>query len=262
MVNVLIDPRARPVVAHRGNSAHAPENTFASYDQALALGADALEFDVRLSREGVPVIIHDATLDRTTSGRGPVAALSLAELQGLDAGAHFTPDNGRTFPYRGRATVIPTLEGLLARYPEVPLLIEVKIPEAAEPTRVLLERFGAVPRTLVDSTIHDAVAPFRGGALATGASLRDVLHLMPSAWLTPPARTLPYAALCIPRWYNGIPVPVARLARAARAAGCVTHVWTVNDPAVAQSLWRHGVNGIITDDPGPMLRLRGAGEVE
>jgi glycerophosphoryl diester phosphodiesterase len=253
---LLTDLSAHPVIAHRGNSAHAPENTFPAYDEALTLGADALEFDVRLTRDGVPVVIHDPSVDRTTNGHGFVTSFDLAELRRLDAGARFSVDGGRTFPFRGQGLVVPALEEMLTRYRHTPLLIEVKIPHAVEATRRLLERFGAMERTLVDSTDHAAVAPFRGGSLATGASLADVLRLIPSALMGCAPRSLPYVALCIPRRYNGIPVPVSRLARAARAVGSVTHVWTVNDPKAARRLWRQGIQGIITDDPGPMLQAR------
>src|SRR3990167_4313755 len=95
----LLDPTQRLVIAHRGNSMHAPEDTLESLRQGMALGADGLEFDVRLSADGVPVVIHDPTLDRTTDGSGPVAACTLAELRALDAGYRFTRDGGRTYPY-------------------------------------------------------------------------------------------------------------------------------------------------------------------
>jgi glycerophosphoryl diester phosphodiesterase len=252
---LLADLAARPVIAHRGNSAHAPENTFEAYDQAIALGADALEFDIRLTRDGVPVVIHDPTLDRTTNGRGPVVDRTLDEVRALDAGARFMSRDG-SHPYRGRGVVVPTLEEMVVRYPRIPFLIEVKVPEAVAATRRVLENSGAVARTMVDSTVHAAVAPFRGGRLATGASLEDVVRLLLPSLAGRFPRTLPYEALCIPRWYNGIPVPVALLARAARRAGRVTHVWTINSRNVARSLWRAGVQGIITDDPGPMLELR------
>jgi glycerophosphoryl diester phosphodiesterase len=259
-VNILIDVSAHPVIAHRGNSAHAPENTLVSFDQAAALGADALEFDVRLTRDGIPVVIHDATLDRTTNGAGPVAAVKRAELQRLDAGARFTADQGRSFPYRARAHTVPTLEEMLVRYDSIPFLIEVKIAEAVEPTRRLLERYGATNRTVVDSAVHDAVAPFRAtrGTLATGASMPEVIALLRRACLPLPSRDLPFQALCIPQRYHGVPIPAGRLATVARRAGVATHVWTVNDPAVARRLWRRGVQGIVTDDPGVMLKLRGA----
>jgi glycerophosphoryl diester phosphodiesterase len=258
-MNVLIDPAAHPVIAHRGDSAHAPENTFAAFDQAVALGADALELDVRLTRDGVPVVIHDETVDRTTDGRGAVDSHTLAELQRLDAGARYTPDGGRTFPYRGAGVCVPLLQELVERYRELPLLIELKLPSAAEPTRRVLDQCNAVPRTLVDSMVHAAVEPFRGNGgatetvIATGASVDDVLRLIRRLWRT---ASLPYKALCVPRWYRGLRVPVVVLSRAAKRAGVVTHVWTVNAPSVARRLWQAGVQGIITDDPGPMVRVR------
>ena len=108
----------------------------------------------------------------------------------------------------------------------------------------------------MDSTDIGAVAPFRGTRLLTGAALRDVVRLLPRAIFDRPPAKLPYSALCIPRWYQGIRVPILRLAKVARAVGVATHVWTINDPEVAGALWRGGVNGIITDDPGVMLTLR------
>ncbi|MGZ5241412.1 MAG: glycerophosphodiester phosphodiesterase family protein, partial [Caldimonas sp.] len=96
---ILLDPQARPVVGHRGNRARAPENTLESFREAVALGADAVEFDLRVSRDGALVVIHDETLERTTDGSGPVALRTVAELKRLDAGARFTRDEGRTFPW-------------------------------------------------------------------------------------------------------------------------------------------------------------------
>src|SRR5204862_7422311 len=97
-VNPLLDLDARPVIAHRGASGVAPENTLPAFELALRQGADALELDVRLTRDGAAVVIHDATLERTTDLAGPVLAHTLAELRMADAGARFTLDRGRTFP--------------------------------------------------------------------------------------------------------------------------------------------------------------------
>ena len=100
-MNPLLDPEARLVIAHRGSSSEAPENTLHAFEAAVRCGADAVELDVRLTADGAPVVIHDATLDRTTDRTGPVAALNLAGLRTVDAGWRFTPDLGRTHPYRG-----------------------------------------------------------------------------------------------------------------------------------------------------------------
>ena len=138
---ILLDPRARPVVGHRGNRAHAPENTLESMRQAVALGVDAVEFDLRVSRDGTLVVIHDETLDRTTDGSGPVALRTVAELKGLDAGARFTPDAGRTFPWRGRGVGLSTFDEMIESLPrELPCIIELKTPAATELLRLAVRR--------------------------------------------------------------------------------------------------------------------------
>src|SRR5580765_3256853 len=98
--NPLLDLSARPIIAHRGASGAAPENTLAAFELAVRQGADAFELDVRLTADGVPVVLHDPTLDRTTDRAGPLAALRVADLKGIDAGARFTLDRGESFPFR------------------------------------------------------------------------------------------------------------------------------------------------------------------
>ena len=253
---ILIDPAARPVIAHRGDSAHFPENTIPSFDRALELAADAIEFDLRVSRDGEVVIIHDPTVDRTTNGSGAVDSLTLAELKLLDAGARFSLDGGRTFPFRGQGLTIPTFDEMLARYASVPMLIEVKIPEAGRLAPAVLDRHNANGRVVLDSTDANALEPFRGLPVITGASLRDIVSILPRTLFGLPLGQVPYRAFCVPLWYNRIPVPVRRIARSGHRAGFPTHVWTVNDPRIAEELWRSGINGIISDDPGTMLEHR------
>ena len=250
---LLLDPEARPVVAHRGDSAHAPENTLESLNQGVSLGADAVECDVHLTRDGRAVVIHDPTVDRTTNGTGAVAALSLEELGTLDAGYRFTADGGSTFPWRGRGVVIPTLERVLDALAETPLILEVKTPSASLEVRRQLERFGAADRCLVGSFQAAALAPFRGSAIATTASRRDVVRLYARSMLPGGPRRLPFRALCIPPVFRGIPLPVPRFARMARTAGVPTLVWTVDDPAEARRYWAGGVNAIISNDPARIL---------
>jgi len=94
--------------------------------------------------------------------------------------------------------------------------------------------------------------------ILTGACFDDVLGLLPRAFVGSAPASLPYSALCIPPWYKGLPIPVRRMAKLVRQRGVPTHVWTVNDPSVAQSLWSAGINGIISDDPETMLAVRRA----
>src|SRR4051812_32522655 len=152
--NIRRVPRPHPalsfgrpqVFAHRGGAALRPENTLLAFDHGMSLGADGLEFDVHLSRDGVVVVHHDPTLERTTSGRGPLAALTADELARLDAGYWFAPLSGppspagsspatsghaAEHPFRGMAGGVPRLADVLRRYPTATCIIELKVNEPA-----------------------------------------------------------------------------------------------------------------------------------
>jgi glycerophosphoryl diester phosphodiesterase len=248
-MNPLLDPAAKLVIAHRGNSAFFPENTLASFESGIAASADALEFDVHISRDGHAVVIHDATLERTTNGTGRVNACTLAELQRLDAGHRFTRDGGATFPHRGRGITIPTLEQVLAAFPAAAAILEIKTRTASLEVKRVLTAAGAAGRILVAAFDDAAVAPFRGAGFTHSASRRELIKLYARALLPGGPSRLPYNALAIPPSFRGIPIPVQRFARMARHPGLATHVWTVDDPSRAREYWAGAVNGIITNDP-------------
>lgn len=254
---ILLDPLARPVIGHRGNRAHAPENTLESFLEAVELGADAIEFDLRLSRDGQLVVFHDPTLERTTDGHGAVEHCTLAQLQRLDAGAKFTRDGARTFPWRGRGVRISSFDQVIEALPrDLPCIVELKTPECAAPMRDAVRRHGLAQRVIVAGFDARCTRPLRGAGFALGACTSDVVALLPAALLHRHAAPRHVQALCIPQRWHGLPVPIAGLARAVRGSGTVIHVWTVNDPAEAAVLWAAGVQGIISDDPATMLRAR------
>lgn len=255
-MNPLLDLNFQPVIGHRGTRAHAPENTIESFAQAVAAGADAIEFDVRITSDGIPVVCHDPDVSRTTDGTGGIAGMTFAELRRLDAGAHFTSDGGKTFPYRGLAHRIPSAEEVIEAFPATPLLIEIKTPAASVALRKVLESKHAEERTVVDSLDGDALRPFTDSRFALGASRSDVAGLMAEVLMHLPLTPFAFRALCVPLDFYGLPIPVRRFARVAPSQNCALHVWTINDPAVATRLWRDGVRGIITDDPALMLRTR------
>ena len=254
---ILLDPLATPVIGHRGNRAFAPENTIASLSEAVALGVDAVEFDLRVSGDGVLVVMHDATLDRTTNGSGTVASHSVSDLRQLDAGAHFTRDAGRTFPWRGRGATIPTFDEVVESLPrEMPCIVELKTPAATELTKRAILRHAIAHRVIVAGFDAAATRPLRGAGFALGASTPDVAKLLLASLLGRRAGHPRFEALCIPPRWHGMPLPIAALVRALRGSGAVTHVWTVNAPEHAMQLWRDGVQGIITDNPEVMLVAR------
>ena len=255
-MNILLDTSARPVIGHRGNRAHAPENTLESFAQAVAAGADAIEFDVRISLDGVPVVIHDPSVLRTTLAAGEIASMTFAELRELDTGAYFTPDNGATFPYREKGHRISSFDEVLEAFPSIPMIIEVKTTASAPAVRRSIEAQGAEDRVIVDSLETGAMKVFADSRIATGGTRADAIRGMTELMLGLPVTPFAFDALCLPTSYRGLPVPVERFARAAKKQGRVLHVWTINDPAVAIRLWEKGVQGIITDDPALMIKTR------
>lgn len=248
-MNPLLDPNARLVIAHRGNRVRRAENTIESLSEAVELGADALEFDVRVTRDGVAMLMHDPDLDRTTDGHGPVSAFSFSEIRRLDAAA-------RAHSAPAARMLVPALEEVLDRFREIPMVIEVKEIAAVEPTERWVKKFGAEGRIIVGSADARVMQRFYRSGLRTCASMRDAIRLIPTALAGFRPGKCAYDVLSITPRFRGVRIPVHRMAAAARKAGIATHVWTVNDPAFATRLWRAGGAGIVTDDPAAILRAR------
>jgi len=254
-VNPLLDLSARPIIAHRGASASAPENTIPSFRLAAELGADAFELDVRLTADGMPVLLHDRTLDRTTDRTGPLRALTLEQLRQVDAGARFTRDRGRTYPFRGADVHIPTLQQVLQAFPEMPCMVEVKEPEAQEAVRRVLLEERAPDRCVIASEYYEALRVFREPPFATAAAGAEIGALYRAVLFRRLPASVPYRCLSVPVRYCGLPVPTRAFVAAARRLGCPVHVWTVNRTATARALWTRGVAGVVTNYPELMRSI-------
>lgn len=239
---------------HRGACARAPENTIESFRLACQQGASYLEMDVHLTADGVPVIIHDNSVSRTTGRRGRVENMSLAEFQRLDAGYKFTMDYGRTFPYRGKGLTMPTLDEVLTKFPDVGLTLELKKTRSGveQVVATCLRRRGAEQRVIVASHHHDLLQRFRGVApdVATSFSkdeVRDFLGRLRGGGLTdyrPPG-----TAFQVPE-YKGLRRVVSKpVIDAVHELDVEVHVWIVNEPIHITRLLEWGVDGIMTDDP-------------
>ena len=229
---MLLELDRRPVIAHRGGRARAPENTLEAMRLAIADGADGLEFDVRLSADGEVVVIHDPAVDRTTDGIGVVERMTLAELTSLDAGFRFRAWRmDSVTPTKAR---IPTLDEVLGSFPGIPLIIEIKAPPAASATRRVIEQHGAQSRCLVDSFSSTALNVFQDSRIARGAGRSGVMRLLAKSCTGAPS-PVPneVSALAIPRTYHGLPLPLRHLAAAMRSAGKPIHIWTVNLSALS-----------------------------
>lgn len=234
------------MVAHRGASAYAPENTIAAFELALAQGADVLEFDVHLSRDDHPVVIHDFTVDRTTNGNGPVRELTVRELKRLDAGAWFKQK------FAGQQ--IQTLHEILERFRgRASFGVELKAgsdfyPGIEERVVSTLQTYDVTERALLLSFDHAALGRVRAldPSVKTGAL---VAHRPLDPGVVAPGIA---TALC----------PRAELlteadARRTLAAGLELFVWVSNDPALLDRLIAWGVTGIVTDRPDLLRRRLG-----
>jgi glycerophosphoryl diester phosphodiesterase len=247
----------RPLVyAHRGGAALRPENTLAAFDNGLSLGADGLELDVRLSKDGVVVVHHDPTLERTTDGRGRVIDQTADELAVLDAGYHFRKGDG-AFPFRGRGIGIPTLAAVLERYPDVLLIIELKseVPgdgtEVARRTVDVLKRAKAVDRVALGSFSGRALRAARllEPALRTGAAREETRWALYRSWIGWPLGRPRYQEFQVPEKAGSTTVVSPRFVQHAHRSGLAVKVWTVDDESDMRRLLDWGVDGIISDRP-------------
>ena len=245
------------VYAHRGGAALAPENTIAAFDRGIAEGAGGLEFDVRLSRDGVPVVHHDLTLERTTNGRGPVSALTADELARLDAGHHFTSE-GR-FPFRGQGIGVPRLEELVRRYSDAQLIVEMKDDTAALAQAVVavLRKAGALERAALASFYPRPVLAARalGDGVRTGAAQPEVRGALYASWCGLSPRKPAYYGFQIPEKAGRLRIVSPRFVRTVTRAGLTVSVWTINEEADMRRLLDWGVTGLITDRPDIAVKL-------
>lgn len=239
------------IVAHRGGAGTGPENTLEGFRRSLAAGADALEMDLRLTRDQVPVIIHDASVDRTTNGHGPVEELTLAQIKALDAGYSWSID-GRDYPFRNRNIKVPTLAEVLAAFPQTPLEIEIKEdrPEICASLCRVIAAHGKTRQVLIASFHGKVLARMRRicPQVATSAGPSEVLGFY---WLSKLGLTALLSpdmqALQVPLRHKGRPVVNRRFMAAAHGRNLRVEVWTVNDRHTLQQLIELGVDGVLTD---------------
>ena len=229
--------------AHRGASKNAPENTMAAFAAAVELGVDGLELDIRLCRDGIPVVIHDESLERTTNGRGFVSDASLVQLQQLDAGTWFSPE------FTGEP--LPTLAEVLSVF-SGKLRLNLELKEFSTGVEVLsLLRQHLDAEIIISSFDYDLLKGLRSldealplAVLFDNGSWRQAVRFANeiSACAFHPADNL----VC------------RRMVTACRKLALPVSVWTVDRTQQARSLLRMGVSGLFTNDPGALRSARPA----
>jgi glycerophosphoryl diester phosphodiesterase len=270
-------------IAHQGGEIEAPSNTLYALKTAKAKGSEVLEIDVHATADRELVVLHDATVDRTTNGSGRVDAMTLAEIKALDAAYWFVPGCGTChgrpeseYTLRGYATGngklkkslkrdgftandfrIPTLREVLETFPDELINIEIKAtaPQTTPYERelaALLQEFGRSSDTIVVSFTDNATEAFKVFApeVHTAVGTAQAAAFWASAQGPLPGAPNPrYQALQVPIELNGITVVTPEFVQRAHANGLAVHVWTINDRADMEWLIDIGVDGVMTDRP-------------
>lgn len=274
-------------IAHQGGEIEAPSNTLYAFKTAKEKGSEVLELDVHATADGELVVIHDATVDRTTNGEGRVDSMTLEEIKELDAAYWFVPGCGtchdedeRDYIYRGVATgetrfrgnphkydandfKIPTLREVLQTFPEDFINIEIKAtapdtqPYEQELAELLAE-FDRADDTIVVSFLDHAVEVFKvhSSAVSTATGTGKAgLFWASSQGPAPGAPNPRYHALQVPIEFNGVTVVTEDFVADAHANDLAVHVWTINDRETMEWLIEIGVDGIMTDRPTLLERV-------
>lgn len=245
-----------PLGLHRGGAKWMPEHTLAAYGKAWEKWPGALlEADVRVTVDGVPILHHDASLDRTTEATGPIEALTLGEVKALDAGYRFTRDGGETFPYRGQGLTIATLEEALVALPEAVWLLEAKpSPGVVEAMVEVIRRVDAEERVVLASFEPRYMTALRDALpraaycfdLQTGIEMLLALREGGEAWevFEPTDHVLAVMQVFI-RQFSVQPEEVAAI----RAKGVFVQHNTIDTPEGLEAVFALGADGVLTDRP-------------
>ena len=263
--------------AHQGGAWESPSSTLHAIDHALEAGATGVELDVHATADGELVVCHDATVDRTTAGQGPIASFTLSQLREMDfsywwiPGADVTPGRpAGDYPFRGRAPAdrsfgIATLREVLEQFPGVVLNLDIKqtapvVAPYEESLARLLAEFGRTDDVIVASFLDPATDAFRRFApsVPTSAGTMATAEAWRAVQAGEDVPDSPAVAYQVPERQGDLVVVDEPFVAAAHRGGKAVHVWTVNDAASMERLLGLGVDGIISDVPTTLCGLLGS----
>jgi glycerophosphoryl diester phosphodiesterase len=257
------DIRRPLVIAHQGGDGIWPGDTMIAFENAVKIGADVLEMDAHITRDGKIVLMHDEKVDRTTDGTGLIEDKTLVELKQLDAAYKWSNDGDKTFPFRGQGVQVPTLEELFQKFPQMRYVIEIKLTENPidKPLCDLIRKYNMQDKVVIASFHDEAMQRFREACpeVATSASRGEVTKFVLlekvflSGLLLPKYESLqpPYN----PKESMNIPIMTRRFIREAHAKNLAVEPWTVDDPKLMKQYIEWGVDGIMTDRPDLMVEV-------
>ena len=276
VASVIVNPKAPPtryydgvprtlVIAHQGGDGVWPGNTMFAFEQAVQIGADVLEMDAHITKDGHIVLMHDEEVDRTTDGAGLIEDKTLEELKRLDAAYGWSIDDGKTFPYRGQGIQAPTLEEVFQRFPQMRYVIEIKLTNNPidKPLCDLIRQYNMQDKALIGSFHDEAMKNFRATCpeVATSASRTEVRNYVLLGKVFLWGFYLPRFQTIQPPWDPeeslGIQIMTERFVRESHAKNIRVEPWTVDDPELMKLYIEWGVDGIITDRPDLLVEALG-----
>ncbi len=246
------------VIAHRGGEGHWPGNTMYAFERAMKMGVDVLELDIHMTNKGDLVVMHDDKVDATTDKKGLIKEMSLSQVQALDAGYRWK--RGDDFPYRGIGIKVPTLADVFGAFPQMRMNIEIKQAKPS-PVQKFCEMIEShkIPKdnllvaSMSDEVIHEFRDRCRGIATST-AKLESAEFILRDR-LTG-GKFKPRHADVI-QMIDKFKLIDASFVQRVHQHRLPVHAWTVNEPDNMRNMIKAGVDGIITDYPGPLLALLG-----
>ena len=257
------------VIAHADDSGQGlwPGNTMLFLEGVAGLGVDVLEMDAHMTADGHIVLMHDDTVDRTTDGSGPINEMTLEDLKALEVGVNWSQDGGATTPYKGQGLQAPTVEEVFLRFPNYPMIIEIKqeTPSMAEPFCNLIRQYDMSEKVLVPSFSDQTIAEFRNACpeVATAASSDEVRSFVITNFTRATNLLEPtYQAFQVPEESGGIPVVIPYFVNSAHDHNLQVHIWTINKEEDMRRFLDLGVDGIMTDRPDLLLDILGRSSTE
>lgn len=249
------------VIPHGGGDGLFPENTLLAFERTMAMGADVVDVDLRISGDGVVIAFHDATVDRITGATGTIDKLTYAQLGELDAGWAFTPAGSDGHPFRGQGVIIPTLEAILQRFPSALLSLDLKDETLAmvQPVCDLLRHYERFNDVFVGSNNDPQIVEFRVQCpdVRTSAIMNDV-YAERDARASNDPNFVPAVTVNQPPFrINGRDLVDSESLAWSHEHGVAILTWVVNDPADMQRLVDLGVDGIYTSYPDRLLKILG-----
>lgn len=249
------------VIAHRGGAGIFPENTLYAFQESWKLGVDVLETDVRETSDGKLVLLHDKTVNRTTDGEGEISQMSLEEVKELNAAAKFVTDNGQAFPLPYQKITIPTLDEVFSALPEAKFNIEIKQPSPTIDDSLcnLIRERKMTEKVVVASFSQEALDEFRGKCpeVATSASTSEMTKFLAYQKTGISESFNPQmSALQTAEKLGFLQIVTKDFIENAHKLNLQVHVWTINNPDDMRRLFELGVDGIMTNYPDKLLKVR------